>query len=136
MVDLMISRILVTAPSNAAADLIATYLVVISKYKTGEFVRLLGYNRSDSNNIPDIIEPYCMNGDNLEAASRCRIIVATCNSAGLFFQLGKLSAFHISHVFIDEAGYCPEPDSLIPCLFVSCNPMAQVSIVLFEETCK
>jgi len=122
-------RILIAAPSNAAADLICKYLVELGKYGTGEFVRLVGYNRADSNYIPELIQPYCKDGENIEAICKYRIIVCTCNSAGQFFQMDpKLTALHVSHVFIDEAGYCSEPDTLIPCLFVCHNLQAQVCL--------
>ncbi|CAG7727581.1 unnamed protein product [Allacma fusca] len=40
------SRILVSVPSNAAADLIAEHLVATNRFKPGDFVRLNGFLRS------------------------------------------------------------------------------------------
>lgn len=38
--------------------------------------------------ILDAVKPYCKDGEDIWRASRFRIIVTTCSSAGLFYQIG------------------------------------------------
>ena len=42
-----------------------------------------------------------------------RVVVATCVSAAVPYSLGVEHGW-FTHVFIDEAGQCSEPDSMIP----------------------
>lgn len=51
--------------------------------------------------LPDNILPYCTAGDNPDLASRYRIIISTCVSAGVLYSLG-IKAGHFTHVFVDE----------------------------------
>ena len=62
-------------------------------------IRLNAAQRVQS--IPECISPYCTDTDQLVMASRYRIIVCTCSTAGQLYSLG-LRAGHISHVFVDE----------------------------------
>ncbi|XP_069765517.1 RNA helicase Mov10l1 isoform X5 [Narcine bancroftii] len=100
------SRILATAPSNSAADLLCLRLHESSLLKQGDMY------------IPEIVQLYSKDGEDLWDASRCRIIISTCSTAGLFFQIG-LRTGHFTHVFVDEAGQASEPECLIPLLLVS-----------------
>lgn len=60
-----------------------------------------------------------MNGNNvfavpsLERLKGFRVVVATCVSAGILYGVGVRRG-HYSHIFIDEAGQCTEPDAMIP----------------------
>lgn len=65
----------------------------------GDMVRLNAIQRVQ--NIPESITPYCTDTDQLDTASRYRIIVSTCSTAGQLYSLG-LKAGHITHVFVDE----------------------------------
>lgn len=38
--------------------------------------------------VIDAIRPYCKDGEDIWKASRFRIIITTCSSAGLFYQIG------------------------------------------------
>ena len=67
--------------------------------QAGDMVRLNAAQRVQ--NIPESISPYCIDTDQLEMASRYRIIVSTCSTAGQLYSLG-LRPGHITHVFIDE----------------------------------
>ena len=51
--------------------------------------------------MPECIKPYCRVGDNLDVASRYRILVTTCVSAGVLYGQG-IRAGHFTHVFVDE----------------------------------
>ncbi|KAI8503666.1 hypothetical protein Bbelb_186370 [Branchiostoma belcheri] len=105
------SRIIACTPSNSAADLLAERLHNSGQVKQADMVRLNAFQRVQE--VPESIERYCMDGDQLEQVSRRRIIVATCSTAGLLYSLG-LRAGHFTHVFVDEAGQATEPECLIP----------------------
>ena len=62
-------------------------------------VRLNAFQRTQD--PPDIIQPYCMDTEDLQTASRYRMIVCTCNTAGQLYSLG-LSSGYFTHVFVDE----------------------------------
>nr|XP_020838564.1 RNA helicase Mov10l1 isoform X4 [Phascolarctos cinereus] len=68
--------------------------------------------------ISDIVRLYCKDGEDVWKASRYRIIITTCSSAGLFYQIG-VRIGHFTHVFVDEAGQASEPECLIPLGLVS-----------------
>ncbi|XP_073738686.1 RNA helicase Mov10l1 isoform X6 [Callorhinus ursinus] len=68
--------------------------------------------------VTDAIKLYCKDGEDIWKASRFRIIVTTCSSAGLFYQIG-VRVGHFTHVFVDEAGQASEPECLIPLGLVS-----------------
>ncbi|XP_019633304.1 PREDICTED: RNA helicase Mov10l1-like [Branchiostoma belcheri] len=105
------SRIIACTPSNSAADLLAERLHHSGQVKQADMVRLNAFQRVQE--VPESIERYCMDGDQLEQVSRRRIIVATCSTAGLLYSIG-LRAGHFTHVFVDEAGQATEPECLIP----------------------
>ena len=90
------------------------------KYQPGEFVRLVGYTQSESA-IPELLKNYCCDGSQIENVHLQRIIVTTCNSAAQFFETYGIEDGWFTHIFLDEAGYCYEPDSVIPCLLLSKN---------------
>ena len=120
---------MVVAPSNSAADVIAQHLVASKYFTTGDFVRLVGFLRQESQ-IPETIRDFCNDGESLDVIARHRLIVCTCTTAGQFFQLG-LDSGHFTHVFIDEAGYCTEPEALIAAVLVTLDKAGQVSVILF-----
>ncbi|XP_070611484.1 RNA helicase Mov10l1 isoform X2 [Erythrolamprus reginae] len=68
--------------------------------------------------LDEIIKCYCKDGEDIHEASRFRIIIVTCSSAGLFYQIGVRFG-HFTHVFVDEAGQANEPESLIPLGLIS-----------------
>ncbi|CAH1265716.1 MOV10L1 [Branchiostoma lanceolatum] len=109
--NLPYSRIVACTPSNSAADLLAERLHKSGQVKQADMVRLNAFQRVQE--IPESIERYCMDGDQLEQVSRRRIIVATCSTAGLLYSLGLRSG-HFTHVFVDEAGQATEPECMIP----------------------
>ncbi|XP_073937892.1 RNA helicase Mov10l1 [Castor canadensis] len=111
------SRILVCAPSNSAADLVCLRLHESKVLKPAAMVRVNATCRFEET-IIDAIKPYCQDGEDIWRASRFRIIITTCSSAGLFYQIG-VRVGHFTHVFVDEAGQASEPECLIPLGLVS-----------------
>ncbi|XP_072776818.1 RNA helicase Mov10l1 isoform X2 [Taeniopygia guttata] len=111
------SRILVCAPSNAATDLICLRLHQSSLLKPGTMVRVNAAFRS-AEQIDDMVKPYCKDGDDIQKALWSRIVITTCSSAGLFYQIDTRLG-HFTHVILDEAGQASEPESLIPIGLIS-----------------
>ncbi|XP_078004107.1 RNA helicase Mov10l1 isoform X2 [Phascolarctos cinereus] len=111
------SRILVCAPSNSATDLICMRLHESKVLAPGTVVRVNATCRFEET-ISDIVRLYCKDGEDVWKASRYRIIITTCSSAGLFYQIG-VRIGHFTHVFVDEAGQASEPECLIPLGLVS-----------------
>ncbi|CAJ0918064.1 unnamed protein product [Ranitomeya imitator] len=111
------SRILVCAPSNSAADLVCLRLHESGQLERGSMVRVNASSRQEET-INDIVKPYCGPGEDVQKASRFRIIISTCSSAGMFYQIG-LRVGHFTHVIVDEAGQATEPECLIPLGLVS-----------------
>ncbi|GCB60273.1 hypothetical protein scyTo_0009148 [Scyliorhinus torazame] len=111
------SRILACAPSNSAADLLCLRLHDSNFLKHGDMVRVNATCRPGEY-IPEIVQLYSKDGEDLWDAARYRIIISTCSTAGLFYQIG-LRPGHFTHVFVDEAGQASEPECLIPLLLLS-----------------
>ncbi|XP_032914988.1 RNA helicase Mov10l1 isoform X2 [Catharus ustulatus] len=111
------SRILVCAPSNTATDLICLRLHQSNLLKPGAMVRVNAAFRS-AEQIDDMVKPYCKDGDDIQKALWSRIVITTCNSAGLFYQTDTRLG-HFTHVVLDEAGQASEPESLIPIGLIS-----------------
>ncbi|XP_007659751.1 RNA helicase Mov10l1 isoform X2 [Ornithorhynchus anatinus] len=68
--------------------------------------------------LNETLKLYSKEGEDIWKASRFRIIITTCSSAGLFYQIG-VRIGHFTHVFVDEAGQANEPECLIPLGLVS-----------------
>uniref|UniRef100_A0A8C9A6V4 RNA helicase n=1 Tax=Prolemur simus TaxID=1328070 RepID=A0A8C9A6V4_PROSS len=111
------SRILVCAPSNSAADLVCLRLHESKVLRPAAMVRVNATCRFEET-ISDAIKPYCKEGEDIWKASRFRVIITTCSSAGLFYQIG-VRVGHFTHVFVDEAGQASEPECLIPLGLIS-----------------
>lgn len=118
------SKILACAPSNSAADLIASRLGVLS---TDELFRFYAPSRFKSQ-VPDklLAYTYIRNEGHfsvppLATMKRFRVVVTTCISASMLSGIG-IPRGHYSHVFIDEAGQATEPEA-----FVSIKTMADNS---------
>uniref|UniRef100_A0A8C5SX99 RNA helicase Mov10l1 n=1 Tax=Laticauda laticaudata TaxID=8630 RepID=A0A8C5SX99_LATLA len=111
------SRILVCAPSNSATDLICLRLHDSKLLRPGVMVRVNAINRNEES-LNEVIKCYCKAGEDIHEASQFRIIIVTCSSAGMFYQIG-IRCGHFTHVFVDEAGQASEPESLIPLGLIS-----------------
>ncbi|CAL8083245.1 unnamed protein product [Orchesella dallaii] len=117
------SRVLVCAPSNAAADIIAEYLANSNQYQVGNFVRLNGFLRAQT--VTGSIVPFCTDGEDLAFVAQNRLVISTCMTAGQFFSL-DLSEGHFTHVFIDEAGYCTEPETMVAAVLLALKKGGQL----------
>ncbi|KAJ8374061.1 hypothetical protein SKAU_G00046410 [Synaphobranchus kaupii] len=106
------SRLLVCTPSNSAADLICLRLHHSGFLRDASLVRVNASNRQEES-VQEVLRQYCRAGEDIRHASFHRIVVSTCCSAGMFYQIG-LRVGHFTHVFIDEAGQATEPETLIP----------------------
>lgn len=47
-----------------------------------------------------------------------RITIGTCVTLGTFYQMG-LAHNHYTHIIVDEAGQCLEPEIMIPISFIN-----------------
>eukprot|EP00929_Paragymnodinium_shiwhaense_P086954 TRINITY_DN47309_c0_g1_i1.p1 TRINITY_DN47309_c0_g1~~TRINITY_DN47309_c0_g1_i1.p1 ORF type:complete len:928 (+),score=93.15 TRINITY_DN47309_c0_g1_i1:69-2852(+) len=113
------AKILATAPSNAAADLLCERL---AKRGIGHdrMLRLNGILRSDQD-VPANVKPYTRRGSSwdtheipeLTELQSYDIIVCTCASAGYLASRASLPGW-ITHLFVDEAAQGLEPEVLIP----------------------
>ncbi|XP_072528268.1 RNA helicase Mov10l1 isoform X2 [Salminus brasiliensis] len=106
------SRILVCTPSNSAADLICIRLHETGYLHAASLARVNATCRQEES-IPEVLQQYSRAGEDIRHACFHRIVVSTCSSAGMFYQIG-LRVGHFTHVFLDEAGQATEPESLIP----------------------
>ncbi|XP_063688478.1 helicase MOV-10-like [Bolinopsis microptera] len=113
-------RILVTAPSNSACDLIAQRLLQQSSQL--DIVRLNSMSRF-TESLPEELQAISMPADEVKEAALKRIIVSTCVTAGNLYKL-QLRTSHFTHVFIDEAGQAIEPEVLLP-IALSTGPGTQ-----------
>jgi helicase MOV-10 len=109
------ARILACAPSNSAADLIASRLVALgndtlfrfyapSCHKDqvpGELQSFVAINKDGHFTIPPMAQ-----------LKSVRVIVTTCVSASFAYGVG-LPRGHFSHLFFDEAGQATEPEVMI-----------------------
>eukprot|EP00026_Physarum_polycephalum_P002172 Phypoly_transcript_02177.p1 GENE.Phypoly_transcript_02177~~Phypoly_transcript_02177.p1 ORF type:complete len:653 (+),score=89.07 Phypoly_transcript_02177:845-2803(+) len=113
-------HILVCAPSNSAADLLAHNLSF--RISPQEMLRLNAVQRSFKTLEPPSLLDYCFRSvdgtsnfelPKLHMLSAYRVIVCTCVSAGYIRGLG-IDPGHFSHIIIDEAGEALETEALIP----------------------
>ncbi|KAF3688597.1 RNA helicase Mov10l1 [Channa argus] len=125
------SRVLVCTPSNSAADLICIRLHNSGFLHAASLARINASSRQDEA-IPDMLRVYSRAGEDIRHASFHRIVVTTCSSAGMLYNIG-LQVGHFTHVFLDEAGQATEPESLIP---ISCASAKDGQIVLAGDPCQ
>ncbi|KAF9457917.1 P-loop containing nucleoside triphosphate hydrolase protein [Collybia nuda] len=118
------AKVLACAPSNSAADLIASRL---SRLSTDELFRFYAPSRF-KNQVPDELLPYAYLRDDthfsvppLARMKQFRVIITTCVSASVISGIG-IPRGHYSHIFIDEAGHATEPE-----VFISVKTMADNS---------
>lgn len=134
---------MIAAPSNSGADRLAVLLLesgVFKNEKDCEMVRLFGFNiltKADKK-IPDRLLPYSARVDNefqeeeeecddcnienptkrkltCERLQEYRILISTCTLLG---SITRKIEHKYSHVIIDEAGQCTEPEALLPLTFL------------------
>ncbi|KAI0062692.1 P-loop containing nucleoside triphosphate hydrolase protein [Artomyces pyxidatus] len=106
------ARILACAPSNSAADVIASRLVDIGPEALFRFYAPSREMRA----VPAELLPFTfVNGDGLfshpplATVRQYRVIVSTCVSAAFATGIG-IPRGHFTHIFVDEAGQATEPE--------------------------
>ncbi|KAI0694508.1 RNA helicase [Cytidiella melzeri] len=109
------AHILACAPSNSAADLIASRLAML---KPSELFRFYAPSRF-KNSVPDDLAKYSLtNADGhftvppMAILMQYRVIVSTCVSASFTHGIG-MPRGHFTHMFFDEAGHATEPEIMI-----------------------
>lgn len=136
------SKILVATPSNSGANLICEHLLRAHAFEKSELVRLHSHNaaikgkttiagnvREYSAKVDTSFEDFRRNeledDDELDEeeldvtnvihateVASYRVVVTTCTLMGCMQMRQDAPVY--SHVFIDEAGQCTEPEALIP----------------------
>ncbi|GFP84059.1 probable RNA helicase sde3 [Phtheirospermum japonicum] len=114
------ARILVCAPSNAAADHILERLLNEKsvKIQKKDIFRLNAFTRPYEDVSPAHIE-FCFVEDFLFKCPprwdlvKFRIIISTYTSASLLYVEG-VKRGHFSYFFLDEAGQASEPETMVP----------------------
>lgn len=125
------SKIIATAPSNAAADLLAERLK--EHIQRRDILRIHASSRNVKN-IPESIKGISNleNGryiyPKLDRLEQYRILVVTLVSSGRLVSAG-FPLGHFTHVFIDEAGQAMEPEVLIPLQLVDQTKGGKVIMV-------
>lgn len=129
------SCLLVATPSNSAANLITQRLIDSGTLIEGEFLRIVGHSALSRGLISDDLLPHCALVDiaaagtsseglfttefqmvksySSEKLRQQKMLIGTCNALGALLQL-KFSKNRFTHVIIDEAGQCMEPEIMIP----------------------
>ncbi|KAK7684935.1 hypothetical protein QCA50_011770 [Cerrena zonata] len=120
-------HIVACAPSNSAADLIASRLSVLGN---AQLFRLYAPSRNKKQ-VPDNLLPFTHTTRSdegvpifgvppLAVLRRYKVVVVTCVSAPVLHGVG-LPRGHFTHVFIDEAGQATEPESMASIKLLSDN---------------
>lgn len=132
------ARVLVCTQSNCAANLIVQKLVASGKIQQGDLWRVIGKQLfKQPETIPTEIRNFCtaleeveeeddqIRGQiDLETLQNSRVLVTTCATMGHIRRL-NFPEDHLTHLILDEAGQCLEPEVLIPMSLME-NPEAQL----------
>jgi len=114
------AKILACAPSNSAADLIASRLTATLPPK--DLFRFYAPSRP-IDSIPDELQEYVYTDQNgafavpsdpspQAALNSFRVVVTTCQSGSIAHGIG-LPRGLFTHIFIDEAGQATEPETMV-----------------------
>ncbi|KAH8296681.1 hypothetical protein KR054_009766, partial [Drosophila jambulina] len=129
------ARILVGTPSNSSADLITKRIIASNVLPQGDFIRLVSFNQIEKDLIPPELMSYCATVDigstgscpdsmiitesglklrcQMKFIGRHRVTISTNATLGNFMQM-DFPPGHFTHVLIDEAGQCTEPEAMVP----------------------
>ncbi|KAI0062690.1 P-loop containing nucleoside triphosphate hydrolase protein [Artomyces pyxidatus] len=109
------ARVLACAPSNSAADLLASRLAMVGR---DQLFRHYAPSRV-KDTVPDELRSFTYINDSgyfalppVMVLRRFRVIVTTCVSASFAHGVG-IPRGHFTHIFIDEAGQATEPEAMI-----------------------
>lgn len=128
---------IVATQSNSAANLIVRLLIASGLIDPENLLRVVSHNTVERQNVPKELHKYSATieldnmADEMKTTNtglrlglksahlkRYKIVVGTCAGLGKMFNMGFPTGY-FTHVAIDEAGQCTEPDSLIPISFVN-----------------
>ncbi|TFY71300.1 hypothetical protein EVG20_g1693 [Dentipellis fragilis] len=109
------AHILACAPSNSAADLIASRL---SDLGADHVFRLYAASRV-KRAVPEELLPFTYINRNghfshhpVDKMCKFSVLITTCVSASVAHGIG-MPRGHFSHIFIDEAGHATEPEAMV-----------------------
>jgi helicase MOV-10 len=102
--------VLVCAPSNTAADLLAERLAAAG-LDSDKLYRLDASSRCEEDTFEDVRTPSLHPG--LERLLAFRVVLSTCSSAAVLQDL-DVPVEHFSYIVIDEAAQAEEPLAMIP----------------------
>jgi helicase MOV-10 len=107
-------RILVTAPSNEAADLFVSRL---SAMPTSEMLRLNAFSRNERA-VPRAVRDYSLEDDrgfvfpaNIDKIGQYKVVVATCATASRLWNMLNLPRGFFNTIVCDECGHAWEPEA-------------------------
>eukprot|EP00798_Chlamydomonas_sp_ICE-L_P006128 gene6128-2734_t len=106
------SRILLTAPSNSASDLLALN-ALRRGVQPSLMLRACAYSRPERD-LPEALHAVSNRGadgfqlPSLEEIKKKRVVVVTCLMAAKLYAQGVPTG-HFTHIFVDEAGHAEEP---------------------------
>lgn len=110
------TKVLVCAPSNSAADLIA--LRLRGHLSTDELFRFYAPSRF-KDQVLDGLRPYIFTQADghfsvppMGRLNKFKVVVSTCVSSSVFSGIG-MARGHFTHIFIDEAGQATEPETFV-----------------------
>ncbi|GAA6013534.1 hypothetical protein JCM11491_006113 [Sporobolomyces phaffii] len=108
------AKILLTAPSNSAADLLCSRLDVAKDM----ILRLNAPSRALITVAPNVMDVSYVQDDgfacpSVETLAGFRVVVSTCVSASILSGVG-INRGHFSHIFVDEAGQANEAEAFLP----------------------
>lgn len=159
------SRILIATQSNSAADLILSHLMEHDVVSVENTVRMLSFKHQNGTYIEKKLHPFCVSFDMVQSDDDVtapteakvkilakwsdlisyRIVIGTCGGLGKMVYDRHSEVPDFSHVFIDEAGQCTEPEVLMPISKVNAetgfvilagDPMQMQSLVLCKHAKK
>ncbi|QRV83270.1 RNA helicase [Ceratobasidium sp. AG-Ba] len=138
------NKVLICAPSNTAADVIATRLSKM--HSPTELLRLNAPARVYDALPPDLrryssIEDRKFKSPPKHELEKFRMIVSTCYYASIPQALGVKD--HFTHVFVDEAGHATEPEVMVAVLqnaspktnLVVCGDPMQLGPIVQSKVC-
>lgn len=146
---------MVAAPSNSAANWLTKLLIECGHLENGDFARIVSQNSLEREQIPDELKMHCITvdiatartrtgnaqqrtengvklGQNSEQIALHRILISTCSTYGSLLYM-SFHPGHFSHVIIDEAGQCTEPEVAIP---ISLLSKRDGQIILAGDPCQ
>jgi len=115
------AKVLVTAPSNPASDLICEKLAQ-NGVRSSEMLRLVALMRDSRHVAPSVLRftrtdtvTGCFKVPDLGELQEQRVIVATCTTAAYIrSRMARPLDCWFTHVFVDEAAQAMEPEVLVP----------------------